>query len=213
MNLSIEFNKPVIKSGFDWQLSQEINVSSDGGQVVAKAEIELLTLNKHRDALASLEVLSADEDCDWTIPFNTYFHKQNISTEMCELLNVKADTKAKTHIMIEAISVLAEYRKQGIAQFLLKEIANKYPKAQSINVLSLPMQLFVDPEYCESEANKHYYQALNLVDETITSAQLNSFFASNGFIELAFDESELSEPLPYSILVASPNTILATDSA
>ena len=45
MNLTIEFKTPVNSGSFDWQLTQEINVSNDNGDVVAKAEIELLTRN------------------------------------------------------------------------------------------------------------------------------------------------------------------------
>ena len=88
-NLTVTFNKPVIASDLDWQLSQEINVSTADGTVIAKAEIELITLNKHRDALASYELLDCEEGSDWEIPLNLYFTKQNLSADLCLLLFLK----------------------------------------------------------------------------------------------------------------------------
>ncbi|WP_440873715.1 GNAT family N-acetyltransferase [Thalassotalea sp. PLHSN55] len=210
MNLSIDFLKPQIKSAFDWQLSQEINVLNEQNEIIAKAEIEIITLNKHRDATASLALLSDGDYCDWTIPLTLCFHKQNLTADLCELLEVKADTKAKSHILLEAISVMPQYRKQGIAKLLLTEIANKYPKVQSINLLSMPMHLFVEPEHCETPENQAYYQALGLSENSISADALIDCFNSLSFKSLAIDESELDEPLPYTIFIGSPNTVLAT---
>ena len=46
MNLTTQFTKAQAQNGFDWQLSQEVNVIDESGQVIAKAEIELITMNK-----------------------------------------------------------------------------------------------------------------------------------------------------------------------
>lgn len=213
MNLSIDFKKPTIKASYDWQLSQEINVSNEAGEIVAKAEIELITLNKHRDANKSYEMLDEQEATDWEIPLNVYFKKQNLIAQYCEKLSVKADTNAKTHIMIEAISVQPQYRKQGIAQYLLNEIANHYPKVQSLNLMSMPMSLFVDLEFCNGEENTQYYSDLALNDEVIANEELKSFFTASGFMEVEIDESLLAEPLPYDIFIASPATIKAAVTA
>ena len=172
MNLSITYSKPVTETGNDWQLSQEINVSNEAGDIIAKAEIELLTLNKHRDALATYQLL-ADDATDWEIPLNVYFKKQNLTAELCQELNVAASTKAQTHILIEAISVLPEYRKQGVGKYLLQEIAKKHVKIQSLSVLSLAMNAFVDAEQCETQENTDYYSKLNLTDETLARPELN----------------------------------------
>lgn len=207
MNLSIEFKTPVVKGSYDWQLTQEINVSIDGGEVIAKTEIELLTMNKHRDAKATVLLLDEQEASDWEIPLHTYFKGQNISQSLCEELQVVSDTKAKTHIMIEAISVLAAYRKKAVASYILKEIANKYPKVQSITVLSMPMNWFVDPQYCETVENTAYYNSLDLPNETIDLEELNVVFVKLGFTQISVDEELLVEPLPYEIFVASPASI------
>ena len=183
MNLSITFNKPEAITGHDWQISQEINVSNEAGEVIAKAEIELLTLNKHRDALATYKLL-ADEETDWEIPLNIYFKKQNLTEELCKELHVAASTKAQTHILIEAISVLPEYRKQGVGRYLLQEIAKKHSKIQSISVLSLAMNAFVDADNCETEANQQYYQQLALENETLGRTDLSCYFVNNGFIAI-----------------------------
>ncbi|MFT5756314.1 MAG: GNAT superfamily N-acetyltransferase [Alteromonadaceae bacterium] len=214
MNLTVEFKTPVQTSSFDWQLSQEINVSIDGGNVIAKAEIELLTLNKHRDALASYQQLdNDDENTDWEIPLNLYFKGPNLSPELCDSLDITPNIKkAQTHIMLEAISVLPDYKKQGIAQYLLQEIAKQYSKAQSFTVLSMPMHHFVDPEHCAEEHNKAYYELLNLNNEQITQAQLHTFFTKTGFIEYNVDATLLAEPLNFDIFVASPQTILKDNS-
>ena len=122
MNLTIEFKKPEISGAFEWQLCQEINVKNEKNEVIAKAEIELITINKHRDALGSYSLL-ADEHTDWEIPLNLYFKGQNLTKDLCDQLDIIPDSKkAKTHILIEAISVLPEFRKQAVGQFLLKEI-------------------------------------------------------------------------------------------
>ena len=173
MNLTIEFKQPEVKSTFDWQLIQEINVKNDQQQVIAKAEIEIITLNKHRGADESYELLSHQGATDWEVPLNLFFKKQNITADLVEKLQVKVDTKAKDHILIEAISVLPEYRQQGVAKFLLSEIAQHYSKVQSISVLSMPMSLFVDAEDCESEENTAYYQTLDLAATDLTHEQLS----------------------------------------
>jgi len=210
MNLSIEFKTPVKTGSFDWQLSQEVNVSNEDGHVIAKAEIELLTLNKHRDAVASYEQLdSDDENVDWEIPLNLYFKGQNLSAELCNSLQITPNVKkAQTHIMLEALSVQPEYRKQGIGQYVLQELAKQYEKAQSITVLSMPMQLFVDPDNCIEEHNTAYYQSLDLVDKTSSQGELHDFFNKVGFIEYQVDEALLAEPLQFEIFVASPQSIL-----
>lgn len=209
MNLTIEFSKVEIKSAFDWQLMQEINVKNDSGQVIAKAEIDIITLNKHRGADESYELLAQEDETDWEVPLNVYFKKQNISADLAEKLQVKTDVKAKSHILIEAISVLPEFRKQGVAKFLLHEIAQHYAKAQSISVLSMPMHLFVDADDCETDENKAYYQALNLAENDNDQEILSSTFTQLGFINVAIDDSALEEPLPFKVFIASPQTILA----
>lgn len=207
MNLTIEFNKPEIKSAFDWQLAQEINVKNDDNQVIAKAEIEIITLNKHRGADESYELLSQQDATDWEVPLNLFFKKQNITADLVEKFQVKIDAKAKDHILIEAISVLPAYRKQGVAKFLLKEIAQHYSKVQSLSVLSMPMSLFVDTQDCETEENKAYYQAMNLATDDLNHEQLTAFFEQSGFSYLAIDDSALEAPLPFKIFMASPKTI------
>ena len=210
MNLTTQFTKAQTQSGFDWQLSQEINVTDESGQVIAKAEIELITMNKHRDAIASYNLLDAQEATDWEIPLNIYFKGHNLTNEYCDLLQVTADAKkAKTHILIEAFSVVPAYRKKGVAKYLLQEIAKQYEKIQSINVISMPLNLFLDPEFCENENNASYYQALDLPNETIGRTELVSFFTKTGFSQVKLDESELTEPLPFDVFVASPKTIMA----
>ncbi|ARD44366.1 GNAT family N-acetyltransferase [Colwellia sp. PAMC 21821] len=207
MNLTIEFSKPEIKSAFDWQLIQEINVKNDDDQVIAKAEIEIMTLNKHRGADESYELLSQQDATDWEVPLNLFFKKQNIAADLVEKLQVKVDAKAKDHILIEAISVLPAFRKQGVAKFLLKEIAEHYSKVQSISVLSMPMSLFVDAQDCETEENKAYYQAMNLAEDELNNEQLSAFFEHSGFTHLAIDDSALEAPLPFKVFMASPKTL------
>ena len=208
MNLTIEFNKPEIKTAFDWQLIQEVNVKNEDQQVIAKAEIEIITLNKHRGADESYELLSQQDPTDWEVPLNLFFKKQNVAADLVEKLQAKVDAKAKDHILIEAISVLPEFRKQGVAQFLLKEIAQHYNKVQSISVLSMPMNMFVDAQDCETEENTTYYQAMNLVEDALDQAQLNTFFEQSGFTYLAIDDCALEAPLPFKVFMASPKTIL-----
>ncbi len=208
MKLTVEFTKPEIKNAFDWQLTQEINVKNDENQVIAKAEIEIITLNKHRGADESYELLSQQDATDWEVPLNLFFKKQNIAADLVEKLQAKVDAKAKDHILIEAISVLPAYRKQGVAKFLLKEIAQLYSKVQSISALSMPMNLFVDAQDCETAENKAYYQAMNLTEDTLNTEQLSAFFQQSGFSHLAIDDSALETPLPFQVFIASPKTIL-----
>lgn len=208
MNLSIEFSKPEITSSFDWQLSQEINVTNDAGEVIAKADIELITLNKHRDSAKSYQLLESLGSTDWEIPLNLYFKGQNLAPELCEKFAIQADTKkAKTHIMLETISVLPAYRNKGIATFILAEIAKHHPKVQSITVFSMSMHTFVDAEACETEADRDYYQRLNLQDAQISSSQLHEFFIKSHFIEFSVDAELLAEPLPFEIFITTPNTL------
>jgi len=213
-NLTVTFNKPVIASDLDWQLSQEINVSTPDGTVIAKAEIELITLNKHRDAVASYELLDCEEGTDWEIPLNLYFSKQNLSADLCNSLLVKADTKAKTHIMLEAISVHPDYRKQGVARYLFTEIAKHHNKAQSMSVMSMPMPLFLDSETMSADQgldadNIAYYKSLQLASETITADDVDQFFTAVGFQHFEIDPSLLAEPLGFSVYVTSPNKLLS----
>lgn len=207
MSLAIEFKQPEIKSTFDWQVVQEINVKNDQDQVIAKAEIEIITLNKHRGADESYELLSQQDATDWEVPLNLFFKKQNIAADLVEKLQVKVDVKAKDHILIEAISVLPAFRQQGVAKFLLQEIAQHYSKAQSISVLSMPMSLFLDAQDCETEENKAYYQAMNLSDDSLSNEQLVTFFEHSGFSYLAIDDSALEAPLPFKVFMASPKTV------
>ena len=208
MSLTIEFKQPEVKSTFDWQLILEINVKNDQQQVIAKAEIEIITLNKHRGADESYELLSQQGATDWEVPLNLFFKKQNITADLVEKLQVKVDTKAKDHILIEAISVLPEYRQQGVAKFLLGEIAQHYSKAQSISALSMPMSLFVDAEGCESEENTAYYQTLDLAATDLNHEQLSAFFEKSGFHYLAIDDSALEAPLPFKVFITSPKALL-----
>ena len=208
MNLTIDFKKPEITGTFDWQICQEINVKNDNGDIIAKAEIELITINKHRDAMGSYTLLS-NEETDWEIPLNLYFKGQNLTKDLGEALNIIPETKkAKTHILLEAISVIPECRKQGVGQYLLKEIVKHHEKAQSITVLSMPMHRFLDADECEDETSKTYYRAADLQNIKVSADELANFFINSGFIEFNVDEGLLEEPLPYRILVASPQSIL-----
>ncbi|MDO6447230.1 hypothetical protein Q4493_15785 [Colwellia sp. 1_MG-2023] len=209
MSLQVEFNKPEIKSVLDWQLIQEINVLNEDNIIVAKAEIELITLNKHRDALKSYALIEEQEgSTDWELPLNLYFKGQNLSPELCEKLSVKSDIKkAKTHLLLEAISVLPAYRNQGVTKLLLSEIAKEYPKVQSITALTMPLKLFIDAEQCEEEAVKAYYQQLELETDKTTSEQLAEFFHHNGFIEYEVDEALLHEPLTFSFYITTPEKL------
>lgn len=210
MDLSIDFQKPEMKGSYDWQLTQEINVKNSAGDIIAKAEIELVTLNKHRDADKSYDLLDQQEATDWEIPFGVYFKKQNLVNDYCEKLAVTPDTNAKTHIMIEAISVQPAYRKQGVGKKLLQAIAEHYPKIQSLNVMSMAMNLFVDLEYCNGPENTKYYENLTLDNETIAESELNSFWEKTGFISVQIDEKLLAEPLSYRIYLASPASIISS---
>ena len=128
MTFKVDFQKAQIKGEFDWQLSQVVNVTGENGEVVAKAEIEILTLNKHRGAKASCELLDGSEQTDWEIPLQLCFKKQNLTDELCAELAVKANDKAKSHILLEAISVKPAFRKKGLAKLLLTAIAEQYPR-------------------------------------------------------------------------------------
>ena len=211
MSLQIEFTKPEIKSTFDWQLIQEINVLNEDNTIIAKAEIELITLNKHRDALKSYALIDEQEgSTDWELPLNLYFKGQNLSAELCEKFSIKADVKkAKTHILLEAISVLPNHKKQGIAKLLLKAIAEHYPKAQSLTVLTMPLSLFVDAQDCEIDEIKAYYEQLDLNNDKTTREELCEFFKHCGFIEYNVDEALLNEPLSFDLLISTPEKLTA----
>lgn len=212
MTLHIEFKNPEIKNAYDWQIIQEINVKNEDGLTIAKAEIELITLNKHREAIKSYNLLCESEDTDWEIPLNIYFKGQNLNAAYCELFDIKADTKkAKTHMMIEAISVLPAYRNKGVASYLLQQIAEHHSKVQSITIFSIPMKLFVDVEFCDGDENKAYYKSLNLDEETMNSNELGQCFKKLGFAQVEIDEAILVEPLPYEIFVATPQKLLANN--
>ena len=154
-------------------------------------------------------MLSQQDATDWEVPLNLFFKKQNIAADLVEKFKAKVDTKAKDHILIEAISVLPAFRQQGVAKFLLNEIAQHYNKVQSISLLSMPMNLFVDAQDCEAEENKAYYQAMNLIDDALSQEQLTAFFEQSGFNYLVIDDSALEAPLPFKVFMASPNTITA----
>lgn len=207
MNLTVEYSKPEIKNAFEWQLSQEINLKDEHNNIVAKAEIELLTLNKHRGADESYELLIQQGATDWEIPLNLYFKKQNIINELAEKLAIKSDSKAKTHILIEAFSVLPNHRNQGIAKTLLKAITEQHTKAQSISLLSMPMALFLDAEDCESEESKQYYQDLAIEKDTLTRSELRDVFKKLGFLAIDIDDSQLAEPLAFDIFIANPTSL------
>ena len=210
MSFTIKFLKPEMKGSYDWQLIQEINVLNEDSIVVAKAEIELITLNKHRDALKSYELIEAEEDgaTDWELPLNLYFKGQNLTAKLCEELSIKPDIKkAKTHILLDAISVLPNYQKQGIAKLLLKAIAEHYPKIQSLMVLTMPLSLFLDADACELEASKIYYQQLDLQNDKTTREALSEFFQHCGFIEYKVDETLLNEPLAFDLFITTPDKL------
>ena len=210
MNYSVIFTKPEIKSAFDWQLIQEVNVVDDNNTVIAKAELELITLNKHRDALKSYALIEADDEAtDWELPLNLYFKGQNVCADTCAALGINADVKkAKTHILIEAISVLPKYREQGVMKLLLSEIAKAHNKVQSITLLSLPMPLFINPEDSEEEVTKAYYQQLNLNEDNTTHESLKALFEHNGFIQYEVDESLLNAPLSFDLFVSTPSQLI-----
>ena len=207
MQLTSTFTNAEITSEYDWQVSQEVNVINNDGLVIAKAEIEIITLNKHRGAKQSYELLEQQET-DWELPLNLYFSGHNLNEKLCNKLSIKPNPKkAQQHIMIEAISVLAEHRSKGIAMFLLQAIADQYQKAQSITVMSMPMRLFVDSENCQTDTAKRYYQSLQL-EQDLTSAQdLQQFFIKAGFVEYQVDSSLLAEPLSFDVFVTSPDKI------
>lgn len=207
MNFAIEFTQPEIKTCFEWQLSQDVNIKNEQGEVIAKAELDIITLNKHRGADESYALLLEQGATDWEVPLNVYFKKQNIVADLAQKLAVKTDVKAKQHILLEAISVQPQYRGQGLARLLLKAIAKHYAKAQSITVLSMPMPLFVDADDCESEQNRIYYQALNLSADTTQASALATFFQHVGFIDVGIDDSALAEPLPFQVFIGSANTL------
>ncbi|WP_448211531.1 hypothetical protein [Colwellia sp. MEBiC06753] len=208
MNLIVKFEQPEIKDAFEWQLAQDVNVFNDAGELVAKAELEIITLNKHRGAKQSIESITASNPSDWELPLTLFFKGQNLNPELCEQLDITADTKkARVHIMIEAISVTPSMRKQGVSRLLLNAIVNEYTKAQSIWLMSLPMHQFVDADEIDCPQTQAYYQALDLNNDETTLEQLNEYFQHLGFYHVQVDDSLLAEPLPFSIFATSPSKI------
>lgn len=208
MNLTIAFEKPEIKTTFDWQLTQEVNALDESGKIVAKAEIEIITLNKHRGARQSVDALNENAATDWELPLNLYFKGQSVNADLCEFLEVKPEVKkAKDHIMIEALSVIPTMRGKGVSRLLLKTIAEKYSKAQSIWLLSMPMHYFVDADDVESEEIKAYYQTLALKSDETTTEQLANYFTHVGFKAIEVDSSLLVEPLQFDLFVTTPTLI------
>ena len=198
---------PEIKANFEWQLCQELNVL-DGDQVIAKVELELLTINKHRNAQQSCEALEEVGATDWELPLNLFFKGHNLTADLCEKLSVKQESKKATqHIMLEAISVLPAYQGKGLGRDILNFLANEYSKAQSIWLMAMPMQLFIDAEECDLAEDKAYYQAMKLNEQTATSNEISAYFQKQGFELLNIDENLLAEPLPYEILVTSPKLL------
>lgn len=210
MNLTTRINKPEITGSLDWQISQTIDLINDQDEVVAKAEIEIITLNKHRGAKQSYDLLANENEAtDWEIPLNLYFKWQNLATNVCESLNITPNIKkAQSHMLIEALSVLPEYRNKGVAKVLLKEIAKHHHKIQSITVLSLPMSLFVDVNECD-DSSKEYYQQLELNNDKTTREDVTAFFNHLECLQFNVDESLLAEPLSFDIFISTPDKILA----
>lgn len=205
--MNIVFNTPEIKAGYEWQLFQDVNVF-EGEHLVAKAELEIITLNKHRDAEKSYQALLELGATDWEIPLNLFFKNQNLTNELCEKLAVKPESKKSAqHIIIEAISVTPEHQGKGIAKALLRSIAEEYVKAQSLWVLSMPLSSFLDAEECEIETDKTFYQSLDLANNKETKEDVSKFFVHHGFEQLTIDEALLAEPLPFDLLVTSPNKL------
>lgn len=203
--MNIVFNTPEIKTGFEWQLYQEVNVF-EGDNLIAKAELEIITLNKHRDAVKSYQALLELGATDWEIPLNLFFKHQNLNATLCEKFEVKPESKKSAqHILIEAISVVPEQQGKGIAKALLEKIAQEYAKAQSMWVLSMPLNDFLAAEECEEEQDKNYYLSVLSSKPALDKASITAFLTSNNFVELAIDDSLLAEPLPFDLLVSSPN--------
>lgn len=206
--MNIVFNTPEIKAGYEWQLYQDVNVY-DGDKLIAKAELEIITLNKHRDALKSYQALLELGATDWEIPLNLFFKNQNLNNSLCDKLDIKPESKKSAqHILIEAISVTPNYQSKGIAKWLLVNIAQHYEKAQSVWVLSMPLSDFLNANECEVEADKDYYQSLTLKNSNDTKETVSQFFIKQGFKQLDIDESLLAEPLPFDLLVTSPQTLI-----
>ncbi|REL29436.1 GNAT family N-acetyltransferase [Thalassotalea euphylliae] len=204
---TFSLQSPEIKTNFEWQLYQELNVL-DGDQLIAKVELELLTINKHRNALQSCEALEELGATDWELPLNLFFKGHNVKADLSEQLSVKQESKKATqHIMLEAISVLPAYQGKGVGKAILNYLANEYSKAQSIWLMAMPMHFFIDPEECELAEDKAYYQAMKLTEQTATSSEISAYFQKQGFQSLSIDENLLAELLPYKILVTSPKLL------
>ena len=50
--------------------------------------------------------------------------------------------------MIEALSVLPSHRGNNLGKEILAQLANEYPKAQSLWLMAMPMHYFIDPQAC-----------------------------------------------------------------
>ena len=68
---------------------------------------------------------------------------------------------------------------------------------------------FVDAQECEVQANRDFYQQLDLNNESMTRTQLHEFFSHCGFIEYKVDEALLHEPLAFDLFISTPEKILA----
>ncbi|REL26781.1 hypothetical protein DXX93_09475 [Thalassotalea euphylliae] len=207
---TFSFQTAEIKTNFEWQLYQELNVY-DGEQLIAKVELELLTINKNRNAKQSYEALEQLGATDWELPLHLYFKGHNVNSELSEQLAVKQESKKATqHIMIEAFSVLPSYQGNNLGNTILAQLAKEYPKAQSFWLMAMPMHYFIDPQACELEEDKDYYQAMDLTRDSASSQNIAGYFEKQGFIKLTIDEALLAEPLPYELLVASPHLLTAS---
>ncbi|MFD2166826.1 hypothetical protein ACFSJY_11215 [Thalassotalea euphylliae] len=205
--LTFSFSPLEIKTEFDWQLWQELNVF-EGDELIAKAEFEVITLNKNRGAKETYEKLDDLGATDWELPLNLFFTKQNLNPTTSKLIEAKTnDKKAQQHIMLEALSVTPNRRRKGIARLMLQKIVEEHNKAQSLFTLAMPMSNFVDADACELESDKVFYQSLDLINDDTNQQQVVDFFSQVGFKALEVDESLLAEPLPYALLVSSPQLI------
>ena len=95
---TFSFQTPEIKANFEWQLYQELNIY-EGEQLIAKVELELLTINKNRNAKQSYEALEQLGATDWELPLHLYFKGHNINSELSEQLEVKQEVKKQRNIL------------------------------------------------------------------------------------------------------------------
>lgn len=208
MTLRFEFEQAEIKSQLDWQLCQDINVF-DGDMLVAKAEVEIITINKHRDAIKSYQALLALGATDWELPLNLYFKNQNLNAELCAQFAVKPEgKKACQHLLIEAISVHPDYQNKGIAKQLLAKLGETYSKAQSVWLIAMPISTFIDADECDEESDSTFYSAvISAESNEATSESVAQVFERLGFEKQTISPELLAEPLPYELLVTVPSRL------